>query len=235
MRILILVFASILVAISGCENAKTARPVSAANREAITTLASAYTADLAVLKTVVDATLRADDILARGAAHNEFFLKEYVVAGTFEPDVDTFDRDLADASKSSMLVEEVRLGRMSREEAVVFLRDYSAVCRTSRDLGFRDAMLDRFAPFERSAAAREALLGAIDEGAALRLRLVKEIAENNDVLIFAADATSNPLVPLFSEQSLPVWESALFASITDPAVRAAAMDLWRKIGQGLSQ
>lgn len=219
--------ALVVVSIPGCASARETRPVVEDSRQAVVQAAALYAADLAAMREMIEATSLAVEILTRGEVADEFILRDYIVAGNANPDA--LDRDLSDPEANTALVLEVREGRMTADAARLFLADYAALSAVSTGAAYRHEMLSRLKPVKSIVVGREALLKAFDEGAGLRLSLLREAGEGLDVVILAGGA--EPLGGLFSEAALPVWESSLFSLIEDETTRAAALNLWRSIGR----
>lgn len=193
------------------------RPTLHAQRLATDQLAATWAQDHALLRAQTESLLRIRATILRGAAHRSLLLRGYLTP-TGEPDPLALDRDLADPDARSPLVDDIRAGLLTRDQAVAWLTDYALAQRMTRPDAACAPLLRQLSPLRRFEAAAEAVRSALDARAASTRALLAEL-----------DASTSALSAYTDAAPTPATRAALAALITahtpDPALRDAALDL----------
>ena len=167
--------------IPGCVTPQTAAPVAEYNAKAVNVLGESYRRDLSVLREVIDVQIKVARRLELGEADRELLLSGYIT-----PDnravPDKLAADLADPNIDSLLLREVRMGRLSQAEASAWLANYAALLAATNSAPLREAMLAQLLPIEQFDADAEALLGSFDAHALRVAALIEDAKGNADAL-----------------------------------------------------
>lgn len=175
------------LALTACAPPAALRPTLAVQRDAIARVAEAIDADYALLADQARANLATYQRLLLGAAHRELIERGHLTPA-LEPDTEAFDNDLANPEAQTTLLNEVRLGRLSRENAHAFLHDYALAMRMRREgTPLRDAMLTRLRPLEDAEQRGALVTAAIHNRRDAVLNLLGEAAQVNHTLTDNAD------------------------------------------------
>lgn len=202
------------IILHACVAPSATRPVIVSQREALDRARRAWTQDLDMLRAQVGATLTARETLLRGEAHRELIARGHITPA-LEADTGAFDRDLADPDARSALLTEVRLGRLTREQAHGFLGDYALALRMKREgPSLRDAMLERLQPMEDAKNSRAIIADALRQRREEATRLLNEAAASNAALADFADRASIEDDPAAAEP-MRAWRE-LLARLTQP-------------------
>lgn len=208
----VLAFAS--VHLQACVAPSAAKPVIASQREALDRARRAWTQDLDMLRSQVSATLSARETLLRGEAHRELIARGHITPA-LEADAGAFDRDLADPDARSALLTEVRLGRLTRDQAHDFLSDYALALKMKREgPTLRDSMLARLQPMEDAKNARAIIAESLRQRRDEAARLLDDAAASNAALADFADRASIEDDPAAAEP-MQAWRE-LLARLTQP-------------------
>ncbi len=133
----------------------------ASQRGAAERLSIAFAEDHALLRAQVEALIGVRRVALIGAIHRELLTRGYI-SPTLDSSPDALDRDLADAGANTTLTREVRAGAMTRDQAALWLADYSLTLRMSDGNEVREALLGRLAPVRTFSGAAEILPAALD-------------------------------------------------------------------------
>lgn len=200
--------AALSAVIPSCVAPSAAGPTVSLQQDALIRAREAIASDYKLLATQAAANLDAHRRLLLGASHREMIEHGHITAA-LTPDAAAFDADLADPDKSTALIRDVRLGRMSRERAHEFLHDYALAMRMVREgEPLRDAMLSRFEPLERSEAERSLIMASIaNRGSEVESLLDDALRSNAAIGDFAARSSLHDDRRL--NASAPLWRRLL--------------------------
>jgi hypothetical protein len=211
----VLAIASSCLLLPACVAPSAAKPVIVHQREALIRVRAAYQHDLDLLQSQVAAAMAARETLLRGETHRELIAKGHIIPA-LEPDFAAFDRDLADPDTRSALLTEVRLGRLTREQAHDFLSDYALTLKMKREgRPVRESMIARLAPLEEATRSRALINESLRARRENVLRLLDDAAESNAALDDFATRASPEDDPAFAEPT-QAWRE-LLERITQPA------------------
>lgn len=207
----------------GCASApQSVRPVLANARDAQSRLALSYAEDLKGYRRVVAANLAAQRIAIVGEVRREFISRDYVVEknGVDVADPAALARDVADPTITTAIVEDVRVGRLSVEQAGTFLRDYAALGSLSTAADARSKMLATLSRVARFDAAVKELDAAFDTHAEHVASLFSETGASLDAVAMLADK------PDAAEYltSRETWSSLIGAIVKNPKQQTAILD-----------
>jgi hypothetical protein len=204
----VLAVTSSCLAMSACVAPSAARPVIAHQREALLRARAAYQHDLDLLQSQVAAAMSARETLLRGEAHRELIAKGHITP-SLEADFAAFDRDLANPEARTSLLTEVRLGRLTREQAHDFLSDYALTLKMKREgRPVREAMIARLAALEEANRSRTLINESLRSRRESVLRLLDDAAESNAALDDFATRASPDDDPTFAEPA-QAWREVL--------------------------
>lgn len=176
--------------IASCAPPGALKPTLTAQRDALARAAAALDADYRLLDGQAGANLDTRERLLLGAAHREMIERGHITPD-LEADTAAFDADLADPDAQTALLNEVRLARVTREEAHVFLHDYALAMRMRREgRGLRDAMLSRLRPVADARRERDLIAGAIEARRRSVLSLLQDAAMGAEAVSFYAERAS---------------------------------------------
>lgn len=199
--------------LQACVAPSATKPVIASQRDALDRARRAWTQDLDMLRSQVSATLTARETLLRGEAHRELIARGHITPA-LEADTGAFDRDLADPDARSALLTEVRLGRITRDQAHDFLSDYALALQMKREgPTLRDSMLARLLPLQDAKNSRALIAEALRMRREEAARLLDDATASNAALAGFADR----------------------ASIEDDPAAAEPMQAWRELLARLTQ
>ncbi len=161
-----LILCALALAVTPCAGCVSPPPASigatlTAQRGAAERLGVAFAEDHALLRAQVEALIGVRRVALIGAIHRELLTRGYI-SPSLDSTPDALDHDLADAGANTTLTHEVRAGAMTRDQAVVWLADYSLTLRMSDGDEVREALLGRLWPVRTFSAATEALPAALD-------------------------------------------------------------------------
>lgn len=218
---------AMLVLAGGCVGPAATREVNEAQQRTIGALAGACAADLAMLRELLTANLDARRVLLLGGAHREMLARGYLTPA-LEADPDRFHKDLTDASAHSILIGEVRTGRMTEAGAIAYLNDYALTLRMSDADAAREAMLGTLAPIMAHDRAASALVAALDAHTLEIAGLFEDALANAHSL--AAFASFDPDAGGVSRQVIrEIWLRTVLDDLDDPAERDAAARLLDRV------
>lgn len=168
--------------ITACVAPSAALPTLAHQRDALKAARAACAQDLELLEHQVRAALDARATLLLGQSHRELIARGYVTPA-LEPDPAAFDDDLANPDAQSALLTEVRLARLTRQQAHDFLNDYALTLRMKREgTALRNAMLSRLHSAEEASQSRAIITESLAARRSAVLRLLDEAGAANAAL-----------------------------------------------------
>lgn len=219
--------AGMVIALTGCAAPSTVGGVASAQHKTISDLAISYAADLALLRDLVDRTLRERRVLLLGSLHREMLTRGYI-SPALEPSPDRFAGDLNDASQHAALIDEVRTGRMGAADAAAFLHDYALSLRMNDAGATRNALLARLSPVIVHDRGARSIRDAMDDRAEAIAALLAD-AEANAAAVaeFASLGVGAPSVTETTIRAL--WRRTVLEHIDEPDRRDAASRLLDRI------
>ena len=215
-------------AIPGCVTPKTAEPVAEYNAQAVNALSECYRRDLSVLREVIDVQVKVARRLEIGEADRELLLSGYIT-----PDnravPEKLLADLADPNTNSLLLQEIRMGRMSQDTATNWLANYAALLAANNSAPLREAMLADLLPIEQFDADASALLGAFDAHA-LRVAAIIEDAKGNADALREFASTKYTAQDFLEGVGRDSWSWAVVGNVSESKRGDAAALYERLIG-----
>lgn len=213
--------------LGGCAPNTMVREVAADQARTIAAIDAAWNRDLVLLGDLLDASLAWRRTMLLGEAHRGLLSAGYITPG-LEVDAARFDADLGDASTNNALLEEVRTGRLSADEARAFLRDYALVLRMSDGDARRNELLARLAPIVRHDEAAHALRASLARHAARANELLADARAGGEAVSRFADMDAG--MDAFSRGMIrEVWAQQVLGEIDDTARREAAARLLDRV------
>lgn len=224
MRYPFVLAASAGLLLAGCVQPRALKPTLDQHRDVIQRLAGAHVRDIALLSAHVDAAIEQRRTLLMGNIHRELLRRGYI-SPTGEPDTSAFDRDLSDASVNSTLTHDVRIGRLSAEDAHAWLGDYALAIRMSTDDDARNVLLARLSAIETLDHDAEALHTALQAHARDVATLWSEL--DADTSAMERFATFEPSPTGAARQSLAeLWRTFITSTTSDSGLIDAAIRLF---------
>lgn len=162
--LIVLLVTTLCVSLVGCQAPASMQRFAEVNQSVVTAVAEGYTGDHALLGVLLDSSLKTQRELQVAAIKRELVSAGYLTPApppaTVAADTDKLKRDIATPEVTNALVAEVRLGRMSFEQASTWLRDYAASGGFSDPDPPRRGLISQLDPIVRFDAASADLLAA---------------------------------------------------------------------------
>lgn len=207
----------------GCVQPKAAQPVAESNAKLVSALGDAYLGDLIAFRASVNRSLEAESIVVVGDIHRSLLVAGYVGSDGAKPE--KFNDDLPLPEKKNALLNEVRLGRLSKEAAAQWLNDYATLMKASNGKPVRDRMILTLAEGQEFTDARDALLAAFEQHFNRVAETVKQSRAGADSIV-AFTSARYELQDLASSQVEKLWTSNVSARLKDnPGAKARADEL----------
>lgn len=208
---------------SGCVPPRSLSPTIDAQRSAISAIRVSYDADLALLAAQLDAALAMRRTLLLGRIDRELVELGYLDADTGPQ---RLRDDLANASASNSVVDDLRAGRLTLHDADRLLADYRAAEALTDPLAtsIRTQLLERLHAVRAFDQTATALRVAMTDHAADIAWLFDESERSSEAL--HTYAQQQPRLPQAITANAPeLWSRLVLTRIADPAKRAAAEQL----------
>jgi len=205
--------------LTGCLAPSAAEPVAQSTLRHALAVQSAHTQDLLALRaaTVTLLAIQRERLLTD--LHVEFIAR-WTTAGA-EPDLESIDTALADPDDNGALVADIRLGRLSRDDAAALIADFCVAEALSNARGARRELLAQLGTIVRHDIDAAAVLAGLDA------RAEKSASLHNELLADAGAITlytrSEPaLDDLSRAAAIELWTAAVTNSLNDATQRDAA-------------
>ena len=214
------------LALAGCLSPSAAEPVAQSTLRHALAVQSAHTHDLLALRaaTVTLLAIQRERLLTD--LHIEFVAR-WTTAGA-EPDLEALDTALADPNDSAALVSDIRLGRLSRDDAAALIADFCVAEALSNARDARRELLAQLGPIVRHDADASALLTALDARAAQSASLHSELlADAGAITLYTQSEPA--LDDLSRAAAIELWTLTVTNSLNDPAQRDAAQRLLHQL------
>lgn len=212
--------------LAGCLSPSAAEPVAQSTLRHALAIQSAHAQDLAALRAATSTLLAIQRERLLTDLHIEFIARWTTADG--EPDPESLDSALADHDDAGALVNDIRLGRLSRDQAAALIADFCVAEALSNSRAARRAILAQLGAVVRHDADAAALLTALDARAAQTASLHNELlADAGAITLYT---TAEPaLDDLSRAAAIELWTLAVTNSLNDPAQRAAAQRLLNQL------
>lgn len=222
---LMIVHTAIAIMLSGCTLPQQTSAVVANNANAAGRVAISYTQDAALLRDLLASQLASQRTMKHGDIHREIIVSGYINASTNAPAPDILTRDIANPQVTTSLVREVRLGRISADQAQRWLADYAASYSLSDSRAHQDSMVDSFGDMIEFNDAADTLLSQFDAHMSEVNTMLGEVSQGNQAIIDFLSRQNTYDWRAIGSATAPVVTDALFAHVSDPVKRQAATDL----------
>lgn len=202
-----------------CVGPRDKAPVAQFQLEATRRLAAQYAGDLGALRTLATALL---DIRAETTRSviEAAILNRYV-RPSGEADTDALRNAIAsgaDTNGADPLLDEVRAGRFTPEEAAAWLEDFALAWRMHAGVEVRAKLVAGLQPMKEMASARQALLDSLDAHSADVARLASDALASGAALSRAGALEREFLDP--SQEALRrFWRDTILADVREPETR----------------
>jgi len=208
---------------SGCVPPRSLSPTIDAQRNAISAIRVSYDADLALLAAQLDAAIATRRTLLLGTID-----RELVELGYLDADIgpQRLRDDLADASASNNVVDDLRAGRLTLDDAERLLAHYRVAEELTEPLAtsIRTQLLERLHAIRVFDQTSATLRLAMTDHATDIAWLFDESERSSEAL--HTYAQQEPRLPQAITAKAPeLWSRFVLTRITDPAKRAAAEQL----------
>jgi len=212
--------------LAGCLSPSAAEPVAQSTLRHALAVQSAHAQDLLALRAATTTLLAIQRERLLTDLHIEF-VSRWTTAGG-EPDPESLDNALADPDDDASLIADIRLGRLSRDQAAALIADFCVADALSNAHNARRELLAQLGPIVHHDAASASLLAALDARAAQAASLHNELlADAGAITLYTQSEPA--LDDLSRAAAIELWTLAVTNSLNDPAQRAAAQRLLNQL------
>lgn len=167
----VVAMALVMSVMAGCVTPAATRPVLESNREILMTLQARHFAVVSLFDGATESLLAARRVQLQGEAHRSLVRTSYIngLRPNITADIENIQSDLEGGEVQNVILDEIRSGRMTANQAGVWLVDYARALNLSDDRGLARSMISGLKPIEdldaRAAALHDAIAAAAQEDA----------------------------------------------------------------------
>lgn len=212
--------------LAGCLAPSAAEPVAQSTLRHALAVQAAHAHDLLALRAATFTLLAIQRERLLTDLHIEFIAR-WTTAGA-EPHLESLDTALADPDDDAALVADIRLGRLSRDDAAALISDFCVADALSNARDARRELLALLGPIVRHDADSSTLLTALDARAAQAASLHNELLADAGAITLYTQ--SEPALDDISRAAaIELWTLTVTNSLNDPTQRDAAQRILHQL------